>query len=176
MALARLGLRTVFSHQTVAQEIGRPSYAEVYARQLRWSVIRRKNEGFKYPLEPLASPLPAALAGAVAAPLVSSPAWLGFALTLLVWFCAETGFALCKGWEMPPRFPIAFLGREILALTSWLHAFTTHEVTWAEVRFDARRGARAGSANPVADQKARIATSPNVPAQTASQRSGSTSS
>jgi ceramide glucosyltransferase len=150
MLLARQGLKTVFSHHTVAQEIGPRSFVEIYGRQLRWSVIRRKNERFTYPLEPLASPLPAALAGALAAPLVSCPASLGFALTLLVWFCAETGFALCKGWEVPARFPLAFLGREILALTSWLHAFATHEVEWGNARFDARQGARAVPGEPPA--------------------------
>ena len=69
MELARQGLRTVFAHRTVAQETGARSFADIYERQLRWSVIRRKNERFTFPLEPLASPLPAAVAGALAAPL-----------------------------------------------------------------------------------------------------------
>jgi ceramide glucosyltransferase len=141
-AFARQGLKTVFSHQTVAQEIGRRSFAEIYARQLRWSVIRRQNEPFTFPLEPLASPLPAAFAGALAAPLASCPSSLAFALTLFTWFCVETGFALRKGWEVSLWSPLAFLGREILAIVSWLHAFTTHQVVWAQVRFDARQGAR----------------------------------
>ncbi|MGQ0445931.1 MAG: glycosyltransferase [Beijerinckiaceae bacterium] len=147
-ALARLGLKTVFSHKTVAQEIGARSIAQIYARQLRWSVIRRKNERVTFPLEPLGSPLPAAVAGALAAPLVSYPSWLGFSLTLLLWFCAETGFSLCKGIEIPVWSPLAFLGREILMLAAWLRAFTTHEVVWAENRFDARQGARAPSCEP----------------------------
>ncbi len=151
-ALARLGLNTVFSHQTAAQEIGARSFTEIYSRQLRWSVIRRQNERFTFPLEPLASPLPAAFAGALAAPLASCPSWLGFALTLSLWFCAETGFALCKGWEVSAWSPLAFLGREVLALLSWLHAFTTHEVVWARVRFDARLGARAVSGKSAAVQ------------------------
>jgi ceramide glucosyltransferase len=142
-ALARLGLKTVFSHRTVAQETGARSFREIYERQLRWSVIRRKNERVTFPLEPLASPLPAAIAGALAAPLVSCPSSLGFSLTLLLWFCAETGFSLCKGWEISAWSPLAFLGREFLLLMAWLRAFTTHEVVWAENRFDARQGARA---------------------------------
>lgn len=143
--LARLGLKTVFSHRTVAQEIGARSFGEIYERQLRWSVIRRKNERFTYPLEPLASPLPAAFAGALAAPLFAYPAWVLFALTLLGWFCAETGFSFCKGWTL--WSPLAFLGREILALTSWLRAFTTHDVVWAKTRFDARKGASSNIAD-----------------------------
>jgi ceramide glucosyltransferase len=141
MELARQGLRTVFSHRTVAQETGARSFADIYERQLRWGVIRRKNERFTFPLEPLASPFPAAIAGALAAPLLAWPAWLGFSLTLFLWFCAETGFALAKGWEVSLWSPLAFLGREVLALAAWLRAFTTHNVVWAKTRFDARKGA-----------------------------------
>ena len=41
-ALARIGLRTVFSHRPVRQELGRRTFGDVYQRQLRWSVIRRR--------------------------------------------------------------------------------------------------------------------------------------
>jgi ceramide glucosyltransferase len=141
MEFARQGLKTVFCHRTVAQETGARSFVEIYDRQLRWSVIRRKNERFTFPLEPLASPLPAAFAGALAAPLLGCPAWLGFSVTLLAWFCAETGFAFVKGWEVSAWSPLAFLGREVLALTAWLRAFTTNDVVWGKTRFDARKGA-----------------------------------
>ncbi len=141
LELARQGLKTVFCHRTVAQETGARSFAEIYERQLRWSVIRRKNERFKFPLEPLASPLPAALAGALAAPLLSYPPSLGFLTTLFLWFCAETLFALLKGWEVSVWSPLAFLGREVLALAAWMRAFTTYDVVWAKTRFDARKGA-----------------------------------
>jgi ceramide glucosyltransferase len=150
IVLARQGLKTVFSHRTASQETGARTFREIYERQLRWSIVRRKHERVTFPLEPLASPLPAAAAGALAASLVSYPAWLGFSLTLLLWFCAETGFALCKGWEVSRWSPLAFLGREILALVAWLRAFTTHDVVWAQVRFDARQGARAPSCEPAA--------------------------
>ena len=98
----------MFSHRTVAQETGARTFREIYERQLRWSIVRRKNERVTYPLEPLASPLPAAFAGALAAPLLSYPACLGFSLTLLLWFGAETGFALRKGWEVSLLVPAHF--------------------------------------------------------------------
>ena len=148
--LTRQGLKTVFSHRTAAQETGARTFREIYQRQLRWSIVRRRHERVTFPLEPLASPLPVALGGALAAPLVSYPVWLGFSLTLLFWFCAETGFAFCKGWEVSWWSPLTFLGREILALGAWLRAFTTHDVVWAQVRFDARHGARAPSREPAA--------------------------
>lgn len=139
-ALLGQGLKTMFAHQTIEQEIGPRRFAEIYLRQLRWSIIRRQNERFTFPLEPMASPVMAAFAAALAAQLAAFPVWAAFALTLFLWFCAETGFAFCKGWEISLWSPLAFLGREILALVSWLHAFTTHEVVWAQVRFDARHG------------------------------------
>jgi ceramide glucosyltransferase len=136
---ARLGLKTAFAHRTVAQEIGARTLTHVYHRQARWSVIRRANE-LSYPLEPLASPLPAAFAAALAAPLAVYPAIDAFCLTLAGWFCAETAFAAAKGWEISIWSPLAFLGREVLALAAWLRGWTTHQVVWASHRFDARRG------------------------------------
>jgi ceramide glucosyltransferase len=145
--LARRGLTTVYAHETVAQEIGARTFREIYDRQVRWCVIRKANEKVSFPLEPFVSPLPVSVAAALAAPLVGLPAWQGFAATLLAWFCAETGFAALKGWEVSVWVPVAFVGREILALASWLRAWTTHEVTWADGRFDARKGP-CGSAPP----------------------------
>jgi len=150
-ALLGQGLKTMFAHQTVAQEIGPRRFVEIYLRQLRWSIIRRQNERFTFPLEPVASPFMASIAAALAAPLAACPAGQAFALTLFLWFCAETGFAFCKGWEISLWSPLAFLGREVLALTSWFHAFTTHEVVWAQVRFDARLGPRSSSGDLAAE-------------------------
>ncbi len=136
---AQLGLKTVFAHRTVAQEIGARSLSDVYHRQVRWSVIRRANV-IAYPLEPLASPLPAAFAAALASPLVAYPPLAAFCLTLAGWFCAETFFAAAKGWEISIWSPLAFLGREALVLAAWVRGWTTYEVVWANQHFDARQG------------------------------------
>ena len=66
-ALARIGLRTVFSHKAVRQDLGRRSFAEVYQRQLRWSVIRRGDALLSFLLEPFSQAAPAIAAAAVAA-------------------------------------------------------------------------------------------------------------
>jgi ceramide glucosyltransferase len=139
-AFERLGLKTVFAHRTVDQEIGARRLKDVYHRQVRWSVIRRANQWLSYPLEPLASPLPAALAAALAAPLAGVSPLSGFCATLVLWLFAETAFAGLMGWEISIWSPLAFLGREAVALAAWLRGWTTHEVTWATQRFDARRG------------------------------------
>lgn len=143
--LAAQGLKTMFAHRTVSQEIGARTLREVYDRQVRWSVIRRANERFTYPLEPLSGALPAALAGALAAPLTGVQGPLAFLVTFVGWFFTETAFAFLKGWDISLWSPLAFAGREILSLAAWLRAWTTHDVVWAQGRFDAREGVRTAS-------------------------------
>ncbi|WP_395664579.1 glycosyltransferase [Methylocella sp.] len=139
-ALAALGLRTVFAPESLRQEIGARRLRDVFERQARWAVIRRGGAAPAYALEPLASPLPAALAAALAAPLVGVGAGAAFAVTLIGWFALETGFAALKGWEISRWSAPAYLGREILALAAWARGFATHQVIWADSRFDARVG------------------------------------
>jgi ceramide glucosyltransferase len=140
--LAGIGLKTVFAHRTIRQLIGSRTLRDVYERQVRWSVIRRSHEPLTFPLEPIANPLPAACAAALASPLFSASPALAFAATLLGWFACEMGIARLKGWEISPWAPLAFLGREVLALAAWLRAFTTYDVVWANGRFDVFVGAR----------------------------------
>jgi ceramide glucosyltransferase len=139
---AALGLKTVFAHRPLRQFIGKRSLREIYQRQLRWAVIRRAHEVFTFPLEPLSSPLPAAIAAGFAARLVGLPALTAFASTLGVWFAAEILIAWIKGWEISFVSPAGFIGREILALATWLQAWTTNDVVWANGRFDVFSGAR----------------------------------
>jgi ceramide glucosyltransferase len=140
--LAAIGLKTVFAHKTLRQVIGKRTLREIYERQLRWSVIRRAHEPLTFPLEPLASPLPAALAAALASPLIGLSAVSGFAFTAFAWFCCEIFVAWVKGWEVSIYSPLAFIGREFLALAAWLRAWTTNDVTWANSRFDVFNGAQ----------------------------------
>jgi ceramide glucosyltransferase len=140
-SFAALGLKTVFAHKTLRQIIGWRTLREIYDRQLRWSVIRRTHEPFTYPLEPLASPLPAAIAAAIAAPLIGVAAGAAFALTLIGWFVCEIFVMWLKGWEVSALSPIAFIGRELLALTAWLCAWVTKDVTWADSRLAVFNGA-----------------------------------
>lgn len=141
--LAGVGLKTVFAHRSIRQIIGRRAFREIYERQVRWSVIRRAHEPLTFPLEPIASPLPAACAAALAAPLFATSAGVAFLAVLLGWFACEVGVARLKGWEISALAPLAFLGREILAITAWLRAFTTQDVVWADGRFDVFLGAHA---------------------------------
>ena len=137
-ALGAAGLRTVFSAATVEQEIGARSLRDVYARQARWAVIRRAEEPVTFAFEPLACPLPAAMAGGLAAPLFGPSTWLGFAATLLAWYVAEVAVTAAKGWEVRPWTPAAFIGRDGVLLAAWAMAWTTREVSWAGGRQDVR--------------------------------------
>ena len=137
-ALGAVGLRTVFAAATVEQEIGARSLRDVYARQARWAVIRRAEEPATFTLEPLACPLPAAVAGGLAAPLFGTGFGFGFLATLLAWYAAEIAVTAAKGWETRPWTPAAFLGRDGVLLAAWAMAWTTREVTWAGGRQDVR--------------------------------------
>jgi ceramide glucosyltransferase len=128
---ASLGLKTMFSHRSVAQEIGRRTLRDVYARQSRWAVIRRAMEPWSFPFEPVYSPFFAALAGAFAAPLIGMSPALAAGGSLMLWFAAEIGVSALKGWDVSAWAPLSFLGREILSLVTWLHAWTTRDVVWA---------------------------------------------
>jgi len=127
----QLGLKTVFAHKTVSQEIGRRNLREIYDRQSRWAVIRRAMEPVTFPLEPLFSPLWASAAGAAAAPLFEVSSLELAAGTCGLWFLGEITVAAVKGWDVSLWAPASFIGREILSVLAWLRAWTTRDVIWA---------------------------------------------
>ena len=139
-----IGLRTVFAENTVDQEIGARSLAAVYGRQARWAVIRRAEEPGTFAFEPVACPVPAACAAALAAPLIGLPAWATFSATLAGWYAIEVFATALKRWELRPWTPLAFLGRDAVLLTAWARAWFTREVTWAGGRRDVRDMLRGG--------------------------------
>jgi len=147
-AMERIGLRAVFSHRTVRQELGRRDFWDVYNRQLRWSVIRREDELYSFVLEPVCQALLALVAAAGAAPLVGLSPLAGFLASLLLWFSIETLLSLAKGWQVSWTAPAIFVLREAVMLAVWLHAWTTSRVVWAKDTLDAR----AAAAPPLAGQ------------------------
>jgi ceramide glucosyltransferase len=137
-ALARIGLRTVFSHRAVRQDLGRRCFADVYQRQLRWSVIRRGDALFSFLLEPFCQATPAIAAAAVAAPLAGLGPLQGAAATFMLWLLIESLLSSAKGWSLTWGAPLILVAREIVMLTVWLHAWTTNKVVWAKESFGAR--------------------------------------
>jgi len=136
-AFARIGLRTVFSHRSVRQDLGRRSFLEVYQRQLRWSVTRRCDALSSFVLEPFCQAAPAIGAAAVAAPLAGWGPLQGAAATFMLWLVIESLLSSAKGWGLTWGAPLIFTAREIVMLTVWLHAWTTNRVVWAKESFGA---------------------------------------
>jgi len=137
-AFARIGLRTVFSHRPVRQELERRLFVDVYQRQLRWSVIRRGDALVSFLLEPICQALPALIAAALAASLAGLTPMAAVTGTTLLWLVVETQLSFVKGWRVIWAAPAIFFLREALMLAVWLHAWTTSQVVWAKTQFDAR--------------------------------------
>lgn len=137
-ALARLGLKTVFSHRVVRQELGQRRLADVYGRQMRWAVIRRDEERASFLLEPFSFVFPAAVAAGLAAPLAGITPLLAAAATIAGWLAAETLLAAAKRWGVSAGSPAAFLCREILLPCVWLNAWLTNRVVWAQGTYVAK--------------------------------------
>jgi ceramide glucosyltransferase len=136
-AFARIGLRTVFSHRSVRQDLGRRSFVDVYQRQLRWSVTRRRDALLSFLLEPFCQAAPAIAAAAIAAPLAGLGPLQGAAATFMLWLLIESLLSSAKGWSLTWGEPLTLAGREIVMLTVWLHAWTTSRVVWAKESFGA---------------------------------------
>ena len=140
-ALSRVGLRTVFAGGVVFRVMGRRTFREVWARQLRWMVIRRCESPLAFLAEPLGSAGCAVLAGAVAAPMFGLPSWSVAAATLAFWLAGDALVVVGRGWGWSWRFPFAGICREILIAALWVRAWSSRTVSWAgrdlEVRDEA---------------------------------------
>lgn len=140
-AIRRIGLRSLFSHRPVRQELGKRDFWDVYHRQLRWAVIRRDDETPVFVLEPLSLAIPTVLAAAVAAPLAGLAPLTGAFATFCLWLSLETLLSFVKGWRLSWAAPAIFVLREAVLLAVWLHAWTTSRVVWAKDTLDARAAA-----------------------------------
>jgi ceramide glucosyltransferase len=137
-ALAGLGLKTVFSHRVVRQELGSRRLTDVYDRQMRWAVIRRDEERVAFLLELFSFVFPAAAAAGFAAPLAGVAPLAAVIATIGGWFAAETLLVFSKSWGLSASAPIAFLCREIMLPYVWLGAWLTNRVVWAQGTYVAK--------------------------------------
>jgi ceramide glucosyltransferase len=152
-AMRKIGLRSIFSHRTVRQELGARTFRDVYNRQLRWSVIRRDDELLSFILEPICQALPAFAAAYLAAPLAGFSPFTGVLASFVLWFSLETLLSLAKGWGASPAAPAIFLLREAMMFAVWIHAWTTNRIMWAGNVIDARSGERDASTPPLAKKE-----------------------
>ena len=136
--MERIGKKAVFSHRPVRQILGHRRLLDVYQRQMRWSVIRRKDELLSFLAEPICQALPALVAAAVAAPRAGMTPATAVAATFVLWLGVETLLSMAKGWQLSPAAPMVFVMREALMLAIWVNAWMTDEVVWAKGKVPAR--------------------------------------
>jgi ceramide glucosyltransferase len=135
-ALARVGLRTVFSAGVIHQVLGRRSLREVWDRQLRWMVIRRDEEPLAFLAEPFFGGGFATLAGAAAAATLGISAWAVAAATLVLWLASDALVVAGRHWGWSWRLPLAGVCRELLIPGLWARAWSTRKVNWAGRPFE----------------------------------------
>jgi ceramide glucosyltransferase len=133
-AMSQLRLRTVLADRLTTQEAGARSWRDLWNRLLRWKIIWRVQSPLVFVGALMSSALLAAVAGALAAPLLGAAPAVVAAGTLLAWCAIEALMCGLKGWPLSWRTPFAFLAREVMDLLVWLRALTTSEVAWAGAR------------------------------------------
>lgn len=139
-ALRRIGLRTVFAPGVVHRVMAGRTLREVWDRQFRWMLIRRRESPLTFLVEPFTSATGATVAAALAGSGMGLP-WKALALaTFGLWLAGDALIVAAKRWGWSWRFPFACLCREALLLGLWLRAWTGRSVVWAGGRFDAPSG------------------------------------
>jgi ceramide glucosyltransferase len=120
------------------QPLGVRTAPEVWARQTRWSRLRRMTFPLLFVPELLAGgffPLVAALAFAHSVELNIAVVAVPF---LAVWFGAEAALARCAGWHWSIRMPLACLLRDALLPLLWVDAWMGSSFTWRGTKMEPR--------------------------------------
>jgi ceramide glucosyltransferase len=124
------GLKVRLVDRPFPQPLGYRSARDVWHRQLRWARLRRASF--------LACFLPEALAGgalpivalAIAAPALDLPPALSVMVFGLVWYGAETLFAIAVGWHVSARYPLACVARDFLLPVLFVGALQGDGFVW----------------------------------------------
>ena len=119
-----LGWRVTLTPRPFVQPIGRRSFGAVWARQLRWSRVRRDGFPRLFLSEVLNTPLLPALALA----LTVGP-WAA-AVLLLVLYAAEVALVVRFGWPLGWRDLLAMPLRDLLILPLWAATFASRGFEW----------------------------------------------
>jgi len=138
----RSGLKVRLVDRPVEQPIGRRRLADVWARQLRWTRIRRL--GFRWLFLPeiaLGAVVPtlavAWLIATGAAPWPLLPAYLG------LWYGAEWAMARLNRWPAGPLDVLAMPVRDAMLPLLYLWSFASDRIQWRGTLIEAPRAADA---------------------------------
>jgi ceramide glucosyltransferase len=115
------------------QPLGPRSAAEVWARQTRWSRLRRMTFPLLFVPELLAGgffPFVAALAFAAQAQLGAIETGIIGAAFLAFWLGSEAALARIAGWHWSIRMPLACILRDVLLPLLWVDAWLGSSFTW----------------------------------------------
>ncbi|RIA00016.1 ceramide glucosyltransferase [Cereibacter sphaeroides] len=105
------------------QPIGRRRLRDVWARQLRWSRIRRQGFPALFALEPLLSPVLPLLMLAPTAPLL-------IPLFLALWYGGEALLCRAMGWPAGRRDIAAWVLRDLMLPVLWAATFARQGFEW----------------------------------------------
>lgn len=132
IAMKRLGLRTVIQSDAVHQHIGKYSFADFWARHIRWGRIRKSQAPAAFMAEPLVGPVLSAIAGAIAATAMFPSLSVSEFLTAHfgLWSLCDLAMAAVMNKGLRMWMPIAWLARELLALPMWAHTALGNTVLW----------------------------------------------
>lgn len=124
------GLKVHLVDDPFEQPLGTRSAVEIWARQRRWSRLRRMTFPLLFIPELLSGSFFPLLAGIVFADgdRLNSAAVTG--LLLMVWFGAEATLVRRAGWHWSLRMPLAFLLRDLLLPLLWIDAWLGNSFVW----------------------------------------------
>ncbi|MGP3695711.1 ceramide glucosyltransferase [Rhodobacter sp. NSM] len=105
------------------QPIGHRRLRDVWARQLRWSRIRRQGFPGLFALEPLLSPVLPLLMLVLSAPLLALP-------FLALWYGGEAALCRAMGWPHGRRDLAAWVLRDVMLPVLWAATFARSGFEW----------------------------------------------
>lgn len=128
-----MGLRVRLVPQPFAQPIGRRGWREVWARQLRWSRLRRAGFPALFLLEALNGPVVPGLALAGAAALADLTLAEGTAVLAAfagLWYGAEMRLLTRAGWPCGRADLLAPVLRDLLLPALWVATWLGRDIEW----------------------------------------------
>ncbi|MEI8144507.1 MAG: glycosyltransferase [Alphaproteobacteria bacterium] len=135
--LTRIGLKPVMAPSFARQPVGERKLRDVFARQLRWMTIRRREVPLAFLAEPFVCSGYACLCATIAAPALGISPFLALGGTLAFHYALEAAYARSQGWPIGPQAFAAWILREIVNPVLWVRAWFTREVVWGGRRIDA---------------------------------------
>jgi ceramide glucosyltransferase len=126
----RAGLSAHLVDAPFSQPLGPRRFRDVWARQLRWSRLRRATFAPYFALELLTSSLLVIAAAGIAASAFGLSPWMAVALAAFVWYGAEAALALAAGWSLGWASPIAWIARDLMLPWLWLRGWSGNRFEW----------------------------------------------